>query len=123
MYSFYARVLPGMEPDTDPLELLVLKACAYMQKDPHARIGQVAMHCDVSIASLYSTFKKQLGITPNAMRQRVLCDAAQELLVTTDLPVEDISSRLGFSSSSYFRKVLRQHTGKTPLQLRKENVL
>lgn len=84
---------------------------------------QVASYCGVSQTALYNAFRQQLGITPNGMRQGILCEAARELLVTTGLSVEEISSRLGFSSSSYFRKVLFQHTGKTPLAIRKENHL
>lgn len=123
LYSFFARVLPSMVPDTSPIELAIHRATANMRQDPHARIDQIAQRSGISQSALYSAFKKQLGITPNAMRQKILCEKARELLMTTSLSVEEISSRLGFSSSSYFRKVLSQHTGKTPLAIRKENVL
>ena len=46
-------------------------------------------------------------------------DYAGNLLTTTDASVQEISDRLGFSSGSYFRKVLRSYTGKTPGQIRK----
>ena len=123
LYSFYARVLPAMVADTSSVELTVHRATTYMRQEPHVRIEQVASYCGVSQTALYNAFRQQLGITPNGMRQRILCEAARELLVTTGLSVEEISSRLGFSSSSYFRKVLFQHTGKTPLAIRKENHL
>lgn len=123
LYSFYARVLPAMAADTSSVELTVHRATAYMRQEPHVRMEQVASYCGVSQTALYNAFRQQLGITPNGMRQGILCEAARELLVTTGLSVEEISSRLGFSSSSYFRKVLFQHTGKTPLAIRKENHL
>lgn len=123
LYSFYAQVLPTMAADTSSIELAVHRATAYMRQTPNVRIEQVAEFCGISQTALYSAFKQQLGITPNTMRQKILCEIARELLVTTDLSVEEISSRLGFSSSSYFRKVLYQHTGKTPLAIRKENIL
>jgi AraC-like DNA-binding protein len=63
--------------------------------------------------------KKELGKTPNRVRQEAKCQQAVRLLTCTDLPVEEISTRLGFSSSSYMRKLLRLTTGKTPLQIRK----
>lgn len=123
LYSFYAQVLPTMVADTSSIELAVHRASAYMRQNPHARIEQVASYCGVSQTALYNAFRQQMGITPNTMRQKILCENARELLVTTGLSVEEISSRLGFSSSSYFRKVLHQHTGKTPLAIRKENHL
>lgn len=123
LYSFYAQLLPQMIADTSSIELAVHRASGYMRQNPHARIEQVASYCGVSQTALYNAFRQQMGITPNTMRQKILCENARELLVTTGLSVEEISSRLGFSSSSYFRKVLFQHTGKTPLAIRKENVL
>ena len=123
LYSFLSRVIPQMIPDTDTAGHLVQRAVAAMRADPHCRIDDIAKACGISQTALYNGFKRSLGITPNTMRQRLLCEKAQELLVTTDLSVEQISSMTGFSSSSYFRKVLFQHTGKTPLQLRKENSL
>jgi len=50
----------------------------------------------------------------------VLCKKSIDLLQTTDLPIEEISGMMGFSSSSYFRKVLKEHTGKTPHEIRKD---
>ena len=38
--------------------------------------------------------------TPGAVRQRLLCEKAADLLVGTDQSVEEISNRLGFSSSA-----------------------
>jgi AraC-like DNA-binding protein len=34
------------------------------------------------------------------------------------LSITQIAHRCGFSSSQYFAKVLREHTGKTPTELR-----
>ena len=123
LYSFLSRVINQMVPDADPAGHLVQKAVAAMRADPHCRIDGIAKACGINQTALYNGFQRILGITPNTMRQRLLCEKAQELLVTTNLSVERISSLTGFSSSSYFRKVLFQHTGKTPLQLRKENSL
>ena len=59
-------------------------------------------------------------MTPHALRQKILVEKAVELLTTTDIPIEEVSDRLGFSSSSYFRKILFAQTGKTPSAIRKE---
>ena len=42
-----------------------------------------------------------------------------DLLVTTDKKIEEIADMLNFSSGSYFRKVLKKHTGCTPREIRK----
>ena len=69
-------------------------------------------------ATLYTAFKRH-GSTPNQTRQKLLVKQAKQLLTTTDSSVQTISDQLGFSSSSYFRKILRRYTGKTPMQIRK----
>lgn len=43
---------------------------------------------------------------------------ALDLLAHTDLTIEEISSKVGFSSSNYFRKVFFDITGKTPKEVR-----
>jgi AraC-like DNA-binding protein len=80
----------------------------------------VAAYCHVSTSGLYSIFKKQLGKTPNELHAEILCEKAVSLLSTTDKSVQEISDTLGFSSTSYFRKILKKHTGKAPLEIRKE---
>jgi AraC-like DNA-binding protein len=44
---------------------------------------------------------------------------AKEMLQKTDLTVGEISERCGFSSISYFCRVFKQDTGRTPLGFRK----
>lgn len=81
----------------------------------------VATHCKISESGLYPIFQKVFQKTPLEMKQEILCEKAVQLLTTTDLSVEEISNRLLFSSSSYFRKILRKYTGKTPREIRKES--
>ena len=90
-----------------------------MRADPHRAISDYASDCGISDSALYLYVKKTMGVTPNHARQEVLCDKAIRLLETTNLSVEEICGRVGFSSSSYFRKILRAIHGKTPLQIRK----
>ena len=38
----------------------------------------------------------------------------------TSLSVEEISDKLGFPNTAYFRKIVKRYTGKTPSVIRKE---
>ncbi|MBQ1211258.1 MAG: helix-turn-helix domain-containing protein [Clostridia bacterium] len=91
-----------------------------MRRDPYVTVGEVAAYCGVSESGLYALFKSTLNETPNRVRRQILCERAKELLSTTDLTVEQISSQLSFSSSSYFRKVFYEHIGKTPREVYRE---
>ena len=46
-------------------------------------------------------------------------EKAKQLLMTTNISVEEISRMLNFSSASYFRKILKKYSGKTPKEIRK----
>ncbi len=121
LYHLLALLMPHMASTSRHEERRILtEAENYLWEHPQARMAEVAKYCGISESGLYSTFSREGGQTPNGLRQQILAKKAAELLQTTDMSVEDVSSRLGFSSSSYFRKVLKKHTGMTPRELRKQ---
>ena len=121
LYSFFDRVMPKMAvAHRNKSQRIVDAAADFMRANPSCTVSEVAQHCGVSECTLFLKFRKHFGKTPVEFRHRLLTERATNLLATTDLSVEEISSRLGFSSSSYFRKVLKSETGKTPTQIRKK---
>lgn len=123
LYCFIGNVLPDMKRSDKPHEILTDKAVEYMHKHSDFKMRDVAEYCNISESSLYSIFKKHMGKTPNEIRQEILCEKAKELLITTTLTVEEVSNKLGFSSSSYFRKILKKHTRLTPKEIRQNSFL
>ena len=120
-YSFLGEVIPNMKRDPSHYEPVLEKALHYIHSNPDAQAADIAAFCNISEPTLYNIFKKNLNKTPNDAKQQILCEKAITLLTTTSLSIEDISAELGFSSSSYFRKILKKHTKKTPSMIRKEN--
>lgn len=100
-------------------EYIVENIMNQMQKNPLETISQYSQKCGVGETAVYHYFKKTLNKTPNRVRQEIACQKAIDILTTTDYSVEEVCSRTGFSSASYFRKVLFSVTGKTPSQIRK----
>ena len=122
LYMFFGMVSPFMKRAGSSYDASAERAVEYMRNNPQAKMSEVADFCDISEATLYNLFKKRFKKTPNEVRQRILCEKAEELLVTTDLSVEEISGRMGFSSSSYFRKIMKKHLDTTPTAIRKNSV-
>ncbi len=123
MYRFFGEVSKQMHQTKKRYSNPVVEeAIRYITHNPNVRISQVATHCGISESGLYALFKKHTGQTPNECRLRVLCDQAITLLTTTNKSIQEISDTVGFSSTSYFRKILRKHTGKTPLAIRKDSL-
>ncbi len=88
---------------------------------PDYNISKVAKSCGISEAGLYNLFRQYSETTPAKFKLGVKLDRAVSLLVTTDMPIEEISSTCGFSSSSYFRKLFYKTYNKTPRQMRKDS--
>lgn len=121
LYQFLAEMYPHMQTHTPSTnELIINKALNYMRQTENYSIKDVAEHCGLCESSLYIKFRKLLNQTPIDTRHKILTERASLLLQTTDLTVEEISNQLGFSSSSYFRRVFCKQVGKTPSQYRKE---
>ena len=90
-----------------------------MRRENSFKVSDVAEYCNVSVSGLYAIFKKSAGLTPIKLKHRILVEKATELLTTTDIPIEEISRKLGFGTSGYFRKIVFDVTGKTPRKIRK----
>lgn len=123
LYYFFEEVAGSMlvaqMPYTHPT---IEKAIAYITENPNRKISETAALCNVSESGMYLLFKKYLRKTPNDIRLEVLTEKAVVLLSTTNQSVQEISDTLGFSSTSYFRKILQSRTGKTPLEIRKGSI-
>lgn len=118
-YGVLSDVLGKLEGSFESRNKLILdkiKNC--IMQNPLLSLKEIAEKCNISLPYLYLLFKKNDSITPNEFRQRALCEKAAQLLLVTDKSVEEISSELGFSSSSYFRKILKKHLAKTPREIR-----
>lgn len=122
LYYFFEKVAPNMKrTEQSHLNVVVEKAIEYISSNPNARNSEVAKHCNVSEPGLYSIFKRNLNKTPNTVRNEILCEKAVLLLTTTNKSIQEISEELSFSSTSYFRKILKLYIGKTPREIRKNS--
>lgn len=120
-YLFMNEALSVMtEKNPDSAKATVEKAKKYISLHTDFKVSDLARHCKMSESGLFSLFQTQ-GITPIELKHRILVKKAVTLLCSTDLSVERISDRLGFSDPGYFRKIFRRYTGKTPTEVRREH--
>lgn len=72
----------------------------------------------ISRTKLYEIFARECpeGVAAYIRRRRMA--RAQKLLKTTDMPIWEISQRVGFSDYNYFRRVFRKTFGASPKQFR-----
>lgn len=84
---------------------------------------ELAAMVHVSSGYLGRIFKKETGfaISDYIVKKRIY--VAKQLLAKTSLSITDVSSRVGFSYSSYFTKTFKEHTGMTPQEFRQNKRL
>ena len=83
-------------------------------------ISRAAVEFGLSESSLARRFKSAHRESVISYVQRVRIERAKEALELTNLPVEKISDLVGYSDSSYFRRLFKGKTGMTPKQYRKQ---
>lgn len=79
----------------------------------------MSKHFHVSTDTLNRQFKKLYHMTPYQYYQKIRFDLAISLLSHTDLTIEDISSRLGFSNRNHFTNFFKKHHKLAPATFRK----
>ena len=123
-YQLLGSLMVDMKSiNQDKKSRIVEFAEEYMRQNNECKAEDIAKHCNISQTLLYDAFKSVRGSTPVEARQRIKISRACEMLVTTDMSVEEISSALGFGTAAYFRKVFFKHIGKTPREVRRERIL
>ena len=82
-------------------------------------VADVLRTVPLSRSTLENRFRACLGRTVHAEIQRVQVERAQQLLVHTDLLIQQISIRCGFKYVPYLTRVFRLHVGLSPGEYRR----
>jgi len=109
-------VNPGPEgPGSLDPTLLWLEA----NLDRPLALDAIARHAALSVRTLNRRFRLQTGTTPLDWLRRARIRRAQELLETTDLPIERVAEAAGFGSPVTLRAHFTRHAGTSPTAYRK----
>ena len=126
---------PCISESTGTTEFFVDRSCPSELHDSSSlpvrrleRYVQAHLHEPITLASisealgysksyLASEYKKVTGETVTQYIQEAKIREASLLLSDHRMQVREVSETLGFSDPSYFVKVYRKHTGRTPGQI------
>lgn len=95
--------------------MMVMTTLKYIEEN--YREGTLTQLCDMlnqSISGLSRMIRKHTGHTYKELVQRKRFRKAVELLVETELPVNDIVYAVGYENNSYFYRKFRERYGVTP---------
>ncbi len=122
MYRLLSDIYRRMTAKTSvlPGKISIQPAIDYIEKNYNmpVSIDKLSKLCHSCSSGFFKLFKSATGVTPITYKHNIMVQNALDLLAHTDLTIEEISERVGFSSSNYFRRVFFNTTGKTPKELR-----
>jgi AraC family transcriptional activator FtrA len=122
--QFVRRPIDGGGPGAEAARALAAglgptRAWALERLAQPLEVATLARHANVSPRTFARRFREETGTTPTQwlLDQRTL--RAQELLESTDLPVEEVAARSGFGSPASLREHLGRRARTTPTAYRR----
>lgn len=82
-------------------------------------LEQLARRFEISTANLSRLFRREFGVGFSRYLTTLRLESAMALLNSTGIPVSEVALRCGFSDSSYFIRIFREHFGTTPKNYRR----
>lgn len=89
--------------------------------DSDFSLSDTAAELGMSLRYMQKLFHVR-GTTPRAWLYQARLERARKYLLTTDMTVERISKRVGFSDVAHFSRLFRHHAGISPGQYRRETL-
>ncbi|MBO5269556.1 MAG: helix-turn-helix transcriptional regulator [Clostridia bacterium] len=122
-YALLSRLLPSLSHAPErKYDERIRRAVDYIRlhSEEDISIPTLATMCNISTSHFYTKFKEEVGMTPVDYKNSILVSRATTLLLHGDFDsIEAISDALGFASATYFRRVFKKITGKSPSEYRK----
>jgi AraC family transcriptional regulator len=105
-----------LNTEAQPINALIADALYYIQTNLQAEItvAHLAKRANKSPDHFSRLFSHSTGETPLAYIQIKRIERARLLLVTTNMPFYEIAAETGFADLSYFSRIFKKVTGKTP---------
>ena len=109
---FLEHATPKLWTTNERMQKVLQYISAHLYND--IDIDSLAQVACVTKPYLIRLFKQDFGISPLKYINKKKVERAQLLLITEDMPVKDIAYTLGFNDYSYFIRMFKKTTGKTP---------
>ena len=77
-------------------------------------VAELAGIANLSPSRFFTVFKNEIGMTPIEYKNYICIQNAEKLLLSTELSMEEISEKIGFNSSTYFRRTFKKYVGSSP---------
>ena len=115
--------LSTADASADALPPLVAQALVQIRENYAGLYGveELSQALGVSKSHLVRSFSAAVGVPPGQYLTQVRVEAAKQLLVHREYPLEVVASLCGFSGANYLCRVFKKQTGQTPAAWREKH--
>ena len=101
----------------------IYRALEQIHKSPQTdwSLKKLAQHAGMSRASFASHFKKLLGLSPMQYLTTIRMQQAQDILKTSNKPLNVVAEDVGYGSEIAFNRAFRRFSGQAPGRFRRNN--
>lgn len=99
----------------------VLNHIARNYAQPSLSIHEYAQMCYLSDSRFSHLFKEITGVTPHRYILQKRISSAENLLLSTDMKIEEVASSVGFIDPYHFSRVFKKITGMPPTTFKKNS--
>ncbi len=124
LYHFLIALLRHIEaPAHKQLSAPVAAAIQWMQKHYFEQLNLESMSREIGISYSHLTrqFYKEQGIKPIEYLTHIRLEHGMQLLLNTNMTIEQIAAACGFSCANYFTKVYKRYLNITPGDYRRQH--
>ncbi|OGV64749.1 MAG: hypothetical protein A2283_22920 [Lentisphaerae bacterium RIFOXYA12_FULL_48_11] len=100
---------------------MIEKASHFIEQNYTSAISirETARKSGMSYTAFIRAFRRYQGVKPVRFLMQVRTRQAADLLVNTNLPIEDVAEKTGFPNRAYLSRVFKKITGTSPALFRK----
>ena len=119
-YIVYTFIEVAPDDEESPEQEEFSKITEYLNEhiDEQITVGTITKKFAINRNKLNDIFMKQASMTCHDYLLNLRLDLAKVMLTNTELPINEIGSRVGYPDANYFAKLFKNVTGRTPTQYR-----
>lgn len=127
LYAYFATLMEDVKVEGSHGEnaesIYIKRAIAFIQNNYHRGIKVTDVVNDVCISRsyLHMLFQKSLDMSPQEFLTKFRVSRARELLIITELSVEEVAKSCGYQDVLVFSKMFKKVMGMPPSVFRKEH--
>ena len=119
-YIVYTFIEVAPDDEESPEQEEFSKITEYLNEhiDEQITVETITKKFAINRNKLNEIFMKQASMTCHDYLLNLRLDLAKVMLTNTELPINEIGSRVGYPDANYFAKLFKNVTGRTPTQYR-----